>query len=453
MVEEYRRFLVLTQVAGQAVSPSPDVDEAWHLHLTRTAHYEAFCGANFGRFLHHEPARQGEGARHSDMYRETLALYRQAFGVDAPSLVWPRSARAVAAGNADAAGWAVPELLQPGRRLGIVTVLVALAVGLFARNVGLLDALQEIPPITFLAAALLITVALGWLGLRRANPSSRLAGRDRLEPFEAAWLSGGEQRMAMTAIVALTERGVLFPPGRTSERVPRPVIQVNMTVEPRCVHPAEVACMKALADGGVRFGIACLNMQPLADQMERRLVAAGLARDAHALPLVRARALWGLGALLAVEFERIVHAFGTPHRIGFLVLLTLAGATLALVLARWPGRANPRSELALRSLRLTSGPRGRAPRVGQALAYGVALAGTTALADDLRFDGLGQQVNIPSAMLDRRGWTGKKDSDSSGCSSCSSRGSDGGSDAGSGGDGGSSSCGSSCGSGCGGGGD
>jgi uncharacterized protein (TIGR04222 family) len=387
------------------------------------------------------------------MYRETLGLYRQAFGTDAPSLVWPRSARAPTAGNADAAGWTVPELLQPGSRLGIVTVLAALAVGLFARNVGLLDALQEIPPVGFLPAALLITVALGWLGLRRANPSSRLTGRDLLEPFEAAWLSGGEQRMAMTALVALTERGVLLPPGKASERGPRPVIPVNMTVEPRCVHPAEVACMKALSDGGVRFGIACLNMRPLADQVERRLVAAGLARDARALPRARARALWGLGALLAVEFERIVHAFGTSHRIGFLVLLTLAGVALALVLSRRPGRANPRAELALRSLRLSPGLRGRAPRVGQALAFGVALAGTTALADDLRFDGLGQQVNIPSAMLDRRGWTGKKDGDSSGCSSCSSCASAGGSDAGSGGDGGGSSCGSSCGSGCGGGGD
>lgn len=454
MVEEYRRFLVLTQVAGQAVSPSPDVDEAWHLHLTRTVRYEAFCADNFGRFLHHEPARAGEGARHKDMYGETLARYREAFGSEPPSAIWPRSARAAAASRPADAHWTVPELLRPGRRLAIVGVLGAVAAGLFARNVGVLDALQEIPPFTFLLAALFVTVALGWLGFRQDAPATRLAARDRLDPYEAAWLSGGEERMAMTAIVALTDRGLLRAPGKGGERAPRPVIPVNLTVEPRFVHPAEAVVMAAQAEGGVRFGIACLNMRPLADQFERRLVAAGLARDTDALPLPRARALLGMALLLAVEVERIVHALGTPHRIGFLVLLTLGDAPLVLLLARRPRRANPRSEVALRSLRLAAGQSRKTPAVGQALAFGVAVAGTAALADDLRFDGLGQQVNIPSAMLDRRTWTRKADggsSDGSSCSSCGS--SDGGGDGGSGGDGGGSSCGSSCGSGCGGGGD
>ena len=54
-----------------------------------------------------------------------------------------------------------------------------------------------------------------------------MAARDRLDPYEAAWLSGGAERMAMTAIVALTERGVLLPPGKPSERGPRPPIPVN----------------------------------------------------------------------------------------------------------------------------------------------------------------------------------------------------------------------------------
>ena len=89
VVEEYRRFLVLTQVAGPPAGPSPDVDEAWHLHLTRTAHYDAFCNAVFGRFLHHEPARPGEGARHRNMYRDTLEAYHRAFGDDAPMTIWP----------------------------------------------------------------------------------------------------------------------------------------------------------------------------------------------------------------------------------------------------------------------------------------------------------------------------------------------------------------------------
>ena len=45
VVEEYRRFLYLAATAGP-VTPSEDVDQAWHLHLSYTRHYwEVPCGA------------------------------------------------------------------------------------------------------------------------------------------------------------------------------------------------------------------------------------------------------------------------------------------------------------------------------------------------------------------------------------------------------------------------
>ena len=449
VVEEYRRFLVLTQVAGQAVSPSPDVDEAWHLHLTRTSHYEAFCTAIFGRFLHHEPAKAGEGARHQDMYRATLAAYRQTFGASAPPVVWIKPGKPPGRQAPALAGWTVPPELRRGHRLAIVAVLLAIAGGLLLRNLGLLDPLQAIPPFTFLAAVLAATVALGWRGLRPAAQAPDASSRDRLEPYEAAWFSGGAERMAMTAIVALTERGVLLAPGKPSERGARPPIPVNMTVEPRCLHPAEAACLQAVADGGVRFTAACAAMRPLAGQVERRLIAAGIASDVAALPPHRARALLGMVVLLAVELERIVHAVGTPQRIGFVSLLALAGIGLVAVLAQRLRRANPRSERVLRPLRLAAGKYRKTTPTGQALAFGVALIGGSVMADDLRFDGLKQQVNAASASA-TGARPGKDDGggSSSGCSSCGSDGGSGGS-----GDGGGGSCGSSCSSGCGGGGD
>ena len=451
VVEEYRRFLVLTRVAGQPVSPSPDVDEAWHLHLTRTAHYEAFCNAVFGKFLHHEPARAGEGPRHRDMYRDTLAAYRAAFGFGAPPVIWPAPGRSAEAQGGHPPSWTVPFELQPGHRLAIVALLGAIAAALALRNLGLLDALQAIPPLRFLGVALLVTIASGWLGLRAGVTSARSTARDVLEPYEVAWFSGGAERMAMTAIVLLTERRILLPPGKPSERGVRPPIPLNATVVPRCVHPAEVACLSvAVADSGVRFTAACHAMQPVADQVERRLVAAGIASDVNSLPLRRALALLAMSVLLAVEFERIFHAFGTPHRIGFLVVLTLAGVGLAVLLARRRRLASPRAERVLRPLRLTTGAFKRTPPMGQALAFGVALAGGAAMADDLRFDGLKQQVDAGGVLLMKRA-AGKKDSGGSGCSSCSSCASSDGGSGGSGGGGGSS-CGSSCSSGCGGGG-
>jgi len=446
---EYRRFLVLTQVAGRPVSPSPDVDEAWHLHLTRTAHYEAFCAALFGRFLHHEPARAGEGERHRDMYRDTLAAYRRAFGAGAPTAIWPLPGRP-AAPQADAAlRWTIPEPLRRRHRLAQATVLGAIAAALLLRGAGLLEPLQQVGPAAFLLCALLATVAAGWRGLGAGAPSREQAARDRLEPYEVAWLRGGAPRMAMTAIVALTDRGVLLKPGAAPERGPRPAIPVDRSVEARPAHPAEAACLSAATDEGLRFTAACHALRPLAGQVERRLVAAGLATDDATLPLRRARALLGLALLLVIEFERLFHAFGTRQRIGFLALLTLAGVALAFVLAQRLRRANARSTRVLDTLRATAAPAtsassSAAPRVGQALAFGVALAGTAAFASDLRFEGLRQQVHVPSLdAAARRANSGS----GSGCSSGSSCGS------GDGGSGGGSSCGSSCGGGCGGGGD
>ncbi len=452
VAEEYRRFLVLTQLAGQAVSPSPDVDQAWHLHLTRTAHYEAFCAALFGRFLHHEPARAGEGGKHRDMYRGTLAAYRHAFGHGAPSPIWPQPGRPGVPHAAPAPAWVVPELLRHGHRLAIAVTLGAIVLGLLLRSAGLLDPLQGIGPFAFLGVALLATVALGWLGLRTGVPPVQATQRDRLEPYEAAWFSGGARRMAMTAIVALTERGVLLAPGKPSERGARPAIPVHRSVAPRGLHPAEAACLGAATDEGLRYTAACHAMGPLAGQFERRLTAAGLSTDSAVLPLHRARALAGLALLLTVEFERIFHAAGTRHPVGFLVVLTLAGVALAFVLAQRLWRANSRSERVLRPLRLRVGRHAQAPRAGEALAFGVALIGGTAFADDLRFDGLQQQVHVlPPGAAGRR--AGKGDGSGGSPSSCSSCGSDGGSGGSSCSSGGDSSCGSSCGSGCGGGGD
>jgi uncharacterized protein (TIGR04222 family) len=451
VTEQYRRFLVLTQVAGQAVSPSPDVDEAWHLHLTRTTHYEAFCNAVFGKFLHHEPARSGEGAKHRNLYAETLQAYRRAFHVDAPDAIWPEDARRLGT-PPPAADWPLPAALRGGSKLAFAGLVAAFVVAVVLFNVGLLAPLQSIGPLPFLAFELLATLAIGGVGLRRPAPADVPVERDVLEPYEVAWLSGGAERMTMTAVVALTDRGVLLAPGKPPAKVPRPPIPVNATVERRVEHPAERACLSVIADGGVRYAAACRAMQPLADQFERRLVAAGIAHVTGAMPLRSARALLVLLALLAVELERLFHALAGFHRFGFLVLFVLAHVVLVFALARPQVRTGARAERLLRPLRLAAGRYKTAPPVGQALAFGVALVGASVLANDLRFDGLQQQIG--AAALARRAAGGGRDDgpDCSSCSSCSTSSSDGGSG---GSDGGSSSCsgGSSCSSSCGGGGD
>lgn len=95
-IAEYRKFLYLAATSAGHVTPSDVVDQVWHLHLTYTRSYwETLCGEILGRPLHHGPTKGGraEGRRYRDQYAATLALYREAFGMEPPAAVWPAADR------------------------------------------------------------------------------------------------------------------------------------------------------------------------------------------------------------------------------------------------------------------------------------------------------------------------------------------------------------------------
>ncbi len=92
VIEEYKRFVFLAMTTGHTVSPSDQVDQAWHLHLTYTKSYwNELCNKVLGRPLHHGPTQGGNSETHKfeELYRQTLASYRQAFGEPAPEDIWP----------------------------------------------------------------------------------------------------------------------------------------------------------------------------------------------------------------------------------------------------------------------------------------------------------------------------------------------------------------------------
>lgn len=92
VVEEYRRFLYLAMTAGHPVSPSVEVDQAWHQHLTYTRSYwDELCGKVLGRPFHHEPTKGGsaESDKFVDWYARTLDSYRAAFAAEPPRDIWP----------------------------------------------------------------------------------------------------------------------------------------------------------------------------------------------------------------------------------------------------------------------------------------------------------------------------------------------------------------------------
>ncbi|MEO1498644.1 MAG: hypothetical protein AAFV43_15985 [Planctomycetota bacterium] len=92
VVAEYQRFVFLAMTAGHEVTPSDEVDQAWHLHLTYTRSYwDELCGRVLGQPLHHGPTKGGssEGARFEDQYARTFESYRRAFGEEPPADIWP----------------------------------------------------------------------------------------------------------------------------------------------------------------------------------------------------------------------------------------------------------------------------------------------------------------------------------------------------------------------------
>jgi len=90
VVTEYRRFLILATTLGVSVTPSRTVDHAWHAHLEYTrAYWDTLCGELLGEALHHTPGEPGEDAHFQQQYVNTLTLYRETFGEDAPADLWP----------------------------------------------------------------------------------------------------------------------------------------------------------------------------------------------------------------------------------------------------------------------------------------------------------------------------------------------------------------------------
>ncbi|AFY73681.1 hypothetical protein Syn7502_01625 [Synechococcus sp. PCC 7502] len=90
-IEEYKKFAFLAIASGHPVTPSDQVDQVWHLHLTYTRSYwEEFCSQVLQTSLHHDPTLGGEAEnqKFDDWYSRTLESYERFFGVKPPAEIW-----------------------------------------------------------------------------------------------------------------------------------------------------------------------------------------------------------------------------------------------------------------------------------------------------------------------------------------------------------------------------
>ena len=436
---EYRRFLLLTQVAGHVVTPSREVDAAWHLHLTRTRDYRAMCDAVFGRFLHHDPSQGGAGQleHYRGLYERTLESYRRVFGEEPPADIWPpvhrRFAAAPAFGEAGGVDGSV--------RVGAAAVRVALALsvvgGFVAYALGVSGPWLRLPGGPWLVVYLLGIVGIALLATHltaAARASAPAAGT--LDAEEAALLSGGKGRVALAAITALVCRGALrLQPARDAAGKITGAAMERTEVD--CAGPALDPAARALAAlpaGPVTRDAVLEAIDAPCGDMERRLQRSGLRADPSCLGVPRVVVLGLSLVLLALASNRLAMALATEG--AFLLHLGLMGLNLwqVRVLARVSEEtAEGAAALQRESRQIQQWLSGRAasksdpvaaalsPAQATVATLAAAVVGTQAVIDDPQFAGI--NFVIPEGQGHQTGSSGgaagcEADAGCGGCGGC-----------------------------------
>jgi uncharacterized protein (TIGR04222 family) len=226
VIEEYKRFVFLAMTAGHVASPSEDVDQAWHLHLTYTRSYwDGMCRGVLGRPLHHAPTKGGaaEQEKFIGLYEQTLASYRQAFGAEPPTDIWPPASqrfgedlRHVSVNTAR--NWIIPKprwsawtnhlrerLSTPVVALGLIGLpLVGAAWNPLDWNGPDFLALYIGIALTAIVIALVVRVACAL-----ANRNAVGQKQAPLDAYEVACLRAGPFRAVQAAFAALVQAGCL----------------------------------------------------------------------------------------------------------------------------------------------------------------------------------------------------------------------------------------------------
>ena len=352
VAREYKRFAILAIVAGHPVTPSEDVDQAWHLHLTYTRSYwDRFCQATLRSPLHHNPTEGGvtEHAKFFEWYTNTLSTYQQIWHERPPNDIWPsptqRFARAGAGRWIDpSAYWLIPRLrVHPLRwrpyALSLVLLVVAI-LGCRPQGIGALNPLDFTGSefLIFYAAMMTIGIVASmccrrWLPLDR-NDTLGESSEPR-DPYLAAALAHGPRGVVHTAIATLFSRGHLKLV-ETSEtaffglRVKTRRQLVRGEPLPQDASELERVVFAAADDGADPQDIVNAGL-PLGEFYCDRLREIGLVED-DSLRQSSYRTIPGLilGVILILGLCKLAVGFARVKPVGFLVILLTVTAVLVV---------------------------------------------------------------------------------------------------------------------------
>lgn len=437
VVREYLRFCILAIRSGHPVTPSEDVDQVWHLHLTYTRSYwERFCGKTLGRPLHHEPTAGGvaEGNKFRDWYQATLDSYRLLFGSDPPQDIWPPTEQRFT--HAGELKW-----MNAGREWAVPKRLVAVAGGVIACSLLTLASLgggegdrPHVEAATSLAVALfpfnlsgptflLFYAVLGLFGLAviitlgiaatvRDDHEELGDAANELSADELAVLAGGGSRLAHVALARL------FADRRIEATKSWWWYSSFKTSGPPPEQPAIDRDLYAAIQSGKSPSQLMEVVKPYFQQIEAKLVEKGLR---YRRGQKSKAAIWVAVPIGLLGGLRLIQGLVRGEEIGWLLAMMVVFIVGTLIInARW-SMITPKGKnhLKLAMAKFEPKPVTTADLAPEVLATNIALLGTAAVGgiDDFApFVAIAPSVGQTSASTGCGG----------GCSGCSGGGCGGG---------------------------
>ena len=437
VVQEYKRFLFLTAAAGHPVTPSEEVDQAWHLHMVYTRSYwDRLCGEVLGRPLHHGPTEGGaaENTKFRDWYARTLQSYRHHFGAEPPGDIWPdvekRFARSGEAQWVDRSRyWLVPRpAWLPRLRRPLLALMIAAALIAALTGPGCTARHTELSPLNWSGApflmlyGMLFILCIVWslrIKAKRFAAFEKPDPPDPLtDPYDIAFLAGGGRRVMQAALTRLCSTGALeyVKAGMWKRRL-RPT-----GVLPDPLHPVESAVLDTARFKGEEKGMALAELTGCAPDalrcIENRLALLGLKPAQRERTRAAMASMLPFGLLLLMGGLKVLIGITRDRPVAFLLICMGVTIVIAVVINSRLTYLTPAGRAMLDTLRSLWRSAGTPRKTPHDIGYGVALFGTAVL------------IGVPGMDILREDFKSLQQADSSsggGCSSgCSSSGCGGG---------------------------
>lgn len=387
VIEEYKIFAFLAIVVGHPVTPSEQVDQAWHLHLIYTRSYwEEFCPQVLGKPLHHGPTAGGtdEQAKHYNWYEKTLSSYVKWFGMAPPVKIWPPSEQrfghdlqTVRVNRADY--WIVPKLQLPRFAMwrSKITRFGLAAIGC-AFTLSSCTIAGTTNPLNWQGGEFLRFYLFAWIVafvlalIVRSNLTYRARRIDveavDLHPYEIAYLANDQPHRAVDAAIAVMINQKHLAVDSSAKTF------VAKTPLPSDCHPLEQAILNA-ANAPIHLNQLYRSVIKPLDQIRDRLIEFNLSPNSNQRWLSRLIPALLFLPVLGLGLSKIAIGVARAKPVGFLIFLCIVTAFVSWLFWLTPSsHRNRNGEKVLARLK-SKYARFRAPQAAtQTIATDVAIA-------------------------------------------------------------------------------